>query len=180
MNENLLLVGNGSSVLKQKNGRLIDNFGTVVRFNSYKTANFEDYVGIKTDIWFTVNCAHINNVHSYKEVLVHSWQWDKNKDKVFKKLSALRNCKKTDRKFVKTRFPFITPSTGLIAIYYFLDFYDCVYITGFDWWDTKPKDHHYGDKEPRGKLHKPEEEYKIIKHLEKMGYLKFLNDNIKK
>jgi len=46
VNENLLLVGNGSSVLKQKNGRLIDNFGTVVRFNSYKTANFEDYVEV--------------------------------------------------------------------------------------------------------------------------------------
>ena len=181
LDKKIVLVGNGSSILNCDNGQLIDSFDTVVRFNSYKISGFEVNVGTKTDIWFTVNRAHINNARSYQDVIVHSWEWSHSKDIIYQDIKNVRGSLptyKTDRKFVKTKFPHITPSTGLIAIYHFLESYDCIYITGFDWWSTE--EHHYGDNERRGSLHNPAEEFKIIRYLQKLGYLKFLPQNTQK
>ena len=52
MNE-VVLIGNGPSAVKEKLGSVIDTFETVVRFNTYRIDGFEDYVGTKTDIWVT-------------------------------------------------------------------------------------------------------------------------------
>ena len=69
----ILLVGNGSSMLDNKRKDLIDSYDTVVRFNSYKIEGYEEYVGTKTDIWFTRNMLHINEIDVYSKVLFHSW-----------------------------------------------------------------------------------------------------------
>ena len=58
------------------------------------------------------------------------------------------------------------------TIYYFIEKYGLVTITGFDWWERE--EHHYGDKEVRGTLHRPKEEYEIIKHLQSENKIKFL------
>lgn len=51
------IVGNGSSVLKNKNGRFINSCDLVVRINQYVTLGYEKFVGEKTDIyaskWFS-------------------------------------------------------------------------------------------------------------------------------
>ena len=54
MERDLIIVGNGESVLKNKNGTLIDSFNTVVRLGSYVTKGYEDWVGSKTDIISTI------------------------------------------------------------------------------------------------------------------------------
>lgn len=54
-NKSVVLVGNGPS--RYKNGRLIDSFDEVIRFNSYETFGHEEYVGSKTTIW----CYSSNN-----------------------------------------------------------------------------------------------------------------------
>lgn len=47
---NVIIVGNGKSVLNCKNGHVIDSFDAVVRLNRFKIKGYEDFVGNKTDI----------------------------------------------------------------------------------------------------------------------------------
>jgi len=167
----IILVGNGSSLLDKDNGALIDSYNTVVRFNSYKIEGFEKHTGIKTNIWFTVNKGHIKEVNIYEYVYTHSWERHEHKCQLTQDIKKYVPVKKIDYNLIDS-IPIKHPSTGLIAIYYFIETYGFVTITGFDWWDKK--EHHYGDKEVRGTLHKPKEEYKLIKKLEKENKLKFL------
>lgn len=151
-------MGNGSSLLNNKNKDLIDSYKTVVRFNSYKINGYEEYVGTKTNIWITVNKTHTNQISSYDKVLTHSWS--KENCKLHNDLKKLRNDTEKISYDIINKIPVSHPSTGLIAIYYF----ECkVDIIGFDWWNTDK--HHYGDNELRGKLHKPLQEYEVIKNL---------------
>ena len=163
----IIIVGNGSSILDNNNGDVIDSFNNVVRFNSYKTKGFENHTGAKTDIWFTVNKTHIKEAKEYKKVYVHSWEHSELKCKITQDIRKEVDAIKIDKDFIKT-IPIKCPSTGLIAIYYFIEKYGSVTITGFDWWDRE--EHHYGDKEVRGTLHKPKEEYKLIKEKETNHY----------
>ncbi len=168
----IIIVGNGTSITDNKNGHKIDSFDTVLRFNSFKIQGYEEYTGTKTNIWFTVNRAHIKNINDFDEVIVHSWQWNKDLCKIYKELSSLRECDKTEQNFVRGKIPLASPSTGIMAIYMMLERYDKVCITGFDWWDRKK--HHYGDNEARGTMHKPQEEYKVIQGLIKQNKVYFL------
>lgn len=174
MNKDIILIGNGPSLLYKNNGEEIDSFDNVVRFNNYKIDSFESFVGKKTDIWFTVCCnpKHMNNIHEYKEVYTHSWEWDKEKCKIYQSISQKRECIKMDRELVRSQIPIASPSTGLIAIIYFLTKYKKVKITGFDWWSSDK--HHYGDNEKRGSMHKPTEEYQVISALMNNGLVEFL------
>ena len=47
-NRRIILVGNGPSIKRKHNGRKIDSFDVVIRFNSYKI--FPKYTGKKTTI----------------------------------------------------------------------------------------------------------------------------------
>ena len=61
----IIIVGNGTSITDNKNGHKIDSFDTVLRFNSFKIRGYEEYTGTKTNIWFTVNRAHIKNINDF-------------------------------------------------------------------------------------------------------------------
>jgi|TARA_B100001094_G_scaffold86407_1_gene82764 hypothetical protein len=170
----IIIVGNGTSILDKPNGNKIDSFDTVLRFNGFKIKGHEEYTGIKTNIWFTVNHAHVNQIDAFDEVVVHSWQWDSEKCKIYQDFISKRNdCKQTDGNFVRTKIKLRSPSTGMIAIHMMLERYDKVTITGFDWWDRS--NHHYGDNEPRGTLHNPKEEHRIIQDLVEKNKVKFLD-----
>jgi len=168
----IIIIGNGTSVTDKKNGHKIDSFDTVLRFNSFKIQGYEEYTGIKTNIWFTVNSAHKQKIHDFDEVIVHSWEWKKDLCKTYTALSSLRRCEKTEREFVRSKVPLRDPSTGMIAIYMMLERYDKICITGFDWWHREK--HHYGDKEVRGTLHKPHEEHNVIQELINKNKVYFL------
>ena len=48
----ILVIGNGSSVMDDGFGSIVDSeFDVVVRFNRFKTKGYEKYVGTKTDVW---------------------------------------------------------------------------------------------------------------------------------
>jgi hypothetical protein len=176
----IIVVGNGTSVLDYKKGKQIDAFDIVVRFNNYKLKGFEENVGTKTDIWITACCNKVYmESKEYKEVYFHSWVWNKPKDKNYRRiLEKIPSVKVFEREEVVElkklipEYPSMAFSTGLIAINRLLKTYDQLYLTGFDWWDRE--EHHYGDREGRGTLHKPKIEYKYIMDLEKQGKVKFL------
>ncbi len=44
----VIIVGNGTSILDSKNGKSIDSFDDVVRFNSFRIKDYEEYTGKKT------------------------------------------------------------------------------------------------------------------------------------
>ena len=168
-NQGIILVGNGISILNKKNGSKIDSFKNIVRFNSFKIKGYEEYTGEKTSIWVTVNNYHEKNINYFDRVIAHSWA-DHNNCEFYKDLQKKRNIIKFSKNIIKN-IPIEYPSTGLISIYYFLNEFDFVYITGFDWWENNK--HHYGDNEFRGDLHEPKKEHKIIKDFINEGKIKF-------
>jgi hypothetical protein len=173
----ILIVGNGSTLLNQKNGAKIDTFQKVVRFNSFKIKSFEDFVGTRTTSWVTCNRCHLGE--KFDEVIFHSWTKDKNSDPLFLKFQKeYPSIKILDHGLIKQANEllkigkFKAPSTGLLTILHYLNKFDQVMITGFDWWANSR--HHYGDNERRGTLHQPDIEMKAINKLILDGKLRFL------
>jgi len=173
----LIIVGNGSSLLSIKNGSRIDSFEKVIRFNSFKTEGFEDFVGTKSTSWVTCNSCHIGK--KFDEVIFHSWTKDKNIDPIFLKFkkeypsAKILNLELVEKANELLKIgKFKAPSTGLLAILHFLNEVEQVTITGFDWWANEK--HHYGDNERRGTLHEPDLEMKAINQLILNQRLKFL------
>lgn len=170
--KNVILVGNGTSVLDKKLGNFIDSFDFVVRFNDFKIIGFEEYVGKRTDCWFTCGDYHLRNMKDFKRVIVHTWEYQQSL--LVEKLNQSGPFEITKKEDVD-RIPVACnfPSTGLIAIHQFIRECGYVTITGFDWWERKQ--HHYGDDlHIRGNLHKPLQEYQVIKKLESDGKLGFI------
>lgn len=187
---NVIVVGNGSSLLNQQNGKKINEFDIVVRFNSYTINGFEKHVGTKTDYWFnTVNFNDKNNQFrlkcNYKKIIWHCWIWDPEKDNAYQ--SFLKFFEGKDVNFSKTKIETIRElqeysqdktyfnySTGMIAIWMLLKEFEELTITGFDWWDRKIKKHHYNDNGSIGNIHNPDKEYIVIQKLINENKIKFL------
>lgn len=163
----LIIVGSGTSLLDKKNGNLIDSYNDVVRFNDYKLEGFEDYVGTKITIWFNVNRQDKPGSLYFKKIFVHSWDEDINKCPVYDFFKGRSNIEKLSRVVINRVLDLTngaSPSTGLLAIFYFLQYLETVTITGFDWWDRQ-EHHYYGANHYRGPNHKPEIEKKLIDQL---------------
>ncbi|MBM3453596.1 MAG: hypothetical protein FJX80_00460 [Bacteroidetes bacterium] len=183
----IIIVGNGSSVLLEENGGLIDSFEEIVRFNKYAINGYEKNVGTKTSIWFTVRPMSFYKKNwrlkiKYSKVyFCYKWDqqahWYNSYLEHFKNLGVAVDKIKADQisRKINTEFNFskkIEPSTGLIAILKFIDVYEKVFITGFDWWDNK-KNHYYDDA-PRASVHSPALEKEIIDILIKKNKIQFI------
>lgn len=163
----IILVGNGSTMLERKMGLEIDAHDKVVRFNSFKIKGYEDYVGTKTNVWFTVNKAHINRVYDFDEVLFHSWASEES-CLLYEDFLRHRAVEKIKKETIKET-GIDHPSTGLIAIFHFLKKHKQINIVGYDWWVREK--HHYGDSEARGTLHNPKKELQIINELKNVNFI---------
>ena len=49
----ICIVGNGPSALKNKRGKMIDSCDRVIRINDFVLEGYEEFIGSKTDVWFT-------------------------------------------------------------------------------------------------------------------------------
>lgn len=182
----MILIGNGTSLIEKPHGSLIDSFEDVVRFNAYQTEGYEHFTGIKTTIWFNVipfeNKQHPLVLKPYRQVYLHSWQWDKEKCKFWKAFAPLFDCPvfKVERQTILEIQEFagdrdyFAYSTGMIAIWLMLKSRPMVTITGFDWWEREK--HHYSDHAVRGSLHDPQKEFRVIQMLRAEGRLEFLQE----
>ncbi len=179
MKPEVILVGNGTSILDAANGSKIDLFPCVVRFNNCKLRGLESFTGTRTDVWFTVmKCCHrkIEEL-STKEVFFHSWHKDENCP-YFVSYAGVPNVTKVDHVTIPEICTFMDDdsykfwSTGVLAIWLMLKRHPCVTLTGFDWWERE--NHHYADNEARGTLHKPMQEKKFIDKLVRGGKVQFL------
>lgn len=183
MNNQIIIVGNGSSVLDKENGKLIDSFEKVVRFNRYIINGYEKNVGTKTNIWFNVLKISLFKKNwrlkiKYDEIYFYyrygpdiKWyeqyvDYYSNTQTSIKKIKENEVCRMLPSKIK------ITPSSGLAAILKFIDIYDKVYITGFDWWEREKN--HYYDEASRAPVHNPQLEKKIIYDLISQGKIEFI------
>ena len=152
----ILIIGNGPSLLEHKRGKEIDEFDIVVRFNTFKTDEYSEYVGTKTDIWFIngVNIRKKNpkiikmmNEIDYKQIFIEQNNID-NKKSLLKNYPELKDNEKIEfcdldeynkiiDKFFKHSLK--KPSLGVIGIYLISQIYNTydIYITGFDGFDKK-------------------------------------------
>lgn len=178
MDTDIILVGNGPSILGTKLGKFIDSHELVVRFNNFNTSQyFSDDVGTKTDYWFnTINYDNKNTRdYNLERIYLHSWKWKDDKlthdyatffIEKFGKDKIFYRTKESDIKEMmdfmgNNYFPY---STGAIAAWLLLKEHQVLNLVGFDWW--KPSDkHHYNDSAVRGTLHKPEKEYEFFMKL---------------
>lgn len=168
----IILVGGGPSVLECENGSVIDSFDRVLRYSYFKTKGFEKFSGTKTDFWWTVNPYRNETIDNIKAIFTHSYEHIQS-CKVFnsfKDKNKLIHISPDFSNTLTTLVPF--PSSGLISIFWFLQFYNSVTITGFDWWKSSKQ--HYFNSQIRGNSHTPHLEKEIIDNLCDEGKVKIL------
>jgi hypothetical protein len=160
INRQIILVGNGPSVLNHNIGDSINQFDTVVRFNNFVVHGFEHFVGKKTDVWARNNSNGVNqrDVSSFRQVLIVSPEWNFNNvpkiEEMYKGEQIhviprdyaleIQEILKLPGKDGKNGSHRAWPTTGVITLYYYLKFYPVVHIHGFDHFEGK---NHYFDKQ---------------------------------
>lgn len=176
--EKVFIVGNGPSILNKRNGRFIDSHSIVVRFNHFDTSlKFQPFVGKKTNYWFLGDTRITKVRKNIDVVFFHCWTSDEKKkeSKFYNFLINNYNCVKLVKSSLieKMKRDFnadVYFSTGFIGIYYMLQNYKSVSISGFDWWDRNAYHKHYYynkhndriKKEDSELIHKPSFEKECI------------------
>lgn len=155
---NAIVVGNANSLLKVKNGNIINTFDKVIRLNKFIIKGYEDYVGDKTDIYCSkwLNMSYnINVINSVDTIWLPypkppSWWTTKGNFKeitqeqhnLYVKQYNLKNISYLNKdKAIEIEKIFkntCQPSTGLIALMIAIqELKDHnIYYTGFDNFST--------------------------------------------
>lgn len=172
-NNEIIIVGNAPYDKNKLQGDIIDNFKNVVRFNNFDVSKeHQKYIGYKTDYWclscfvyysnkklFNEKKNNINNILILKpEVFLNKYPAKPNP-----KIQLLIQNKdiKVPEEY---NFGKNWPSTGLLAIFHFLQIYPQVYVTGFNHFDkSKGSIHYYENLKQIG--HKSDLEKKIFNDL---------------
>jgi hypothetical protein len=185
MNE-IVVVGNGPSLLDKYNGKKINSFRNVLRFNYFTTLNYERYVGEKTTMWFTGTGYEPDNWRNklnYDRIFLFSWQKDLDICKPYLKFKE--NITQCPVEFVDHKYildiqdymknkKYTTYSSGAICIQLLLNLYDQITITGFDWWEKRSQHHYYSKSGTLGPLHDPNIEKEYIFKLVSENKIVFL------
>jgi len=182
--QKILLIGNGPSATSMKLGKEIDEFdGKIVRFNTYRTKGFEEYVGTRTDIW--IACDVFPAWHKdYQKVICCSFHRTQDNGVLVglrKKYPDYDHFPEWAWEETMKGIKYSAPSSGAVATTYFAK--DCeVYFYGYDFFSGKK--HHYGD-ELDGCHHQARFEMEYFRKLITAGkvipfhdYLSNLNYNI--
>ena len=176
--EDVVLIGNGPSATRKKNGFIIDSFDTVVRFNDYEIEGYEEHVGKKTTVW-AINDIYRADKIAYRkqelwscQVLVYGNKniqaCRENEIDYVRLLSYKRTILDNLREKWK---PHARPTLGLIVISYFLFVlkYEKIFITGFDHMDPKKGRHYFFNRYKRHPHEDPNAEKRICDRLRKEG-----------
>ena len=166
MESDIIIIGNGPSVLSQKQGDVIDRFRTVVRINNYAINGYESHVGSKTDVWARSGSHKVNERSDtqFRNVLwllpLTAWQDDHKiaSIKRYMRVSTQTNTlireneiASLTEKYFENRTD-VRPTTGLLSIFYFIEKFQRVSIFGFDFFDTHKKQLHYYDNDKKNKM----------------------------
>jgi len=185
---NIILVGNGSSVLGNALGRHIDDFNIVVRFNNFQLAGYEKDVGTKSTFLVRRCCEDViwhpksQFSHIYTFIQHCKWTpWMPPVQQQIEKFYGEKNttvgedfCRSVAVKLGQHNPMEKWPSIGILAIEYFLQFFSSLTLYGFDGM-TDGKEGHYFNKPPKDSCyHDFDVEQKHIQNLIKQDKVKLL------
>lgn len=174
-NKPILLIGNSPCVKEKSLGNYINiNKFNIIRFNLCKISGYERYVGSETSYlvingitWNTkrgkvpkenILISELPHTLQYKILCQHPTRIN------FKSVQILPNYSK---KYLDEY-----PTSGMMAISYFLQFYNQIYLYGFSFSDS----HYYNSNFKKGAgHHNYQKEKKVVLELEKSNRVIFLN-----
>ena len=164
--ENLAIVGNGPLEIGSKNGKLIDSFDKVARFNNYIVNDkFEVDYGKKTDYWIScfwedVKTRNENYEKVFLPFALYSPSWSRHKaffnheairkywDKmVIMPTDYYKDVKQLMRRVIPGCEP--SPSTGILFLYWLYreqeGYLNPDHVFGFNFFDRKENQHYFAD-----------------------------------
>ena len=147
--DEILIIGNGRSVLDFSFGEEINKFQVVGRINNYATKKYDNYVGQKTDIWFNganQNLKKRNSIPSEVVILIPPEILQRKGEAIYRRIFKLLKLSKEEYSLVsietmrqyEKQLGVIRPTTGTASILWALGNYKKVIIHGFDFFiDSK-------------------------------------------
>jgi hypothetical protein len=161
---NIILVGNGPSLLSREIGSEIDSFDKVVRFNNFELEGFEKHVGKKCSILARRSCDDVKlwPEEMFEEIVcfVTFCKWTRGMIHVANQLRGHYSninivpphvCASYGKLMDLNQPAEEWASVGSMALAYFTEQYDKVAICGFDHLekDDKGEVKHYFNKPPK-------------------------------
>lgn len=177
-----ILVGNSSNILNKKLGSYINSFENVVRFNRFRIKDFKEDLGIKCTHWvinYKLTTDHRNylvknlskvksEIIDLKQALVLTTAEDKGQ---INKIKNQVNIPVIYKRF-KPHFN-SKPTTGFLAIEYFLEYFPKLTLIGFDFGKSNHYWGNYGPSDVPGK-HEWDKEKNHINNLVKLDKIEII------
>ena len=150
----ILIIGNGRSVLDYSFGEQINKFSVVGRINNYSTKKFENFVGHKTDVWFNganQNLKRQKVIPNEVVVFIPPGILRRKKEKIHDQISGRLHIDKAKYSLIPLEtmenYEILTgvkrPTTGTACILWAVENFEKVLIHGFDFFiDSKS---HYNE-----------------------------------
>jgi len=148
--ESCLLVGNGPSAVLDGNGKLVDSFSQVIRFNQFKVRGFEHAVGEKTTLWATFGRGVTpldDDVKPDRAIFIHGDNGDpawEMRELWRIPLSYYNSIIPEWEQAIGTRGNKLLPSTGfLVASWLLSQGVKQIHLLGFDHFEKNRSSHHH-------------------------------------
>ena len=150
----ILIIGNGCSVLEYSFGKQINTISKVGRINNFTINNYSEYIGQKTDIWFNganQNLKRQKVIPNEVVVFIPPEILRRKKEKIHDRISRRLHIDKEKYSLIPLEtmenYEILTgvkrPTTGTSCILWAVENFEKVIIHGFDFFiDSKS---HYND-----------------------------------
>ena len=189
---NVVIVGNGASLIGRGLGGIIDSYEEVVRFNEFRTHGYEADVGNKTTIWFNNHDTDKSKITSLVPLVrparmyVHEWNVPDTAPLLLQKAiehsGVSTQVMRVKKKLLANMTAFAEEkytmwSSGAIATWMMLQEAENVILAGFDWWHQPAKFHYMDEQQFHYHLnsgHQPKVEKRFFDRLAEAGRLQYL------
>jgi hypothetical protein len=150
----ILIIGNGRSVLEYSFGKQINTISIVARINNFTIKYYSEYIGQKTDIWFNGANQYLKRqkvIPNEVVVFIPPEILRRKKEKIHDRISKRLYIDKEKYSLIPLEtmenYEILTgvkrPTTGTSCIIWAIDNFEKVIIHGFDFFiDSK---YHYND-----------------------------------
>lgn len=187
MSDNIILVGNGPSVLHASLGPVIDQFEHIVRFNGYQLSGYAEHVGTRTTIWSRwYALPTMQPMDSLAQIWINMPIHERTTEKLqlakemlgkhqakSEVIPSIRVAIEVQKSLFGGPHPTKWPSSGLLAIAHALDLGMQISLVGFDSWSTEPF-HYYEAHDRTHSHHVATAERQYIRDLVQRGAVKHL------
>ena len=152
--DEILIIGNGRSVLEYSFGKQINTISIVGRINNFSIRNYSEYIGRRTDIWFNganQNLKRQKVIPNEVVVFIPPEILRRKKEKIHNLISRRLHINKEKYSLIPLgtmeNYEILTevkrPTTGTSCILWAIENFEDVIIHGFDFFiDSKS---HYND-----------------------------------